>query len=102
VVKDEILEKHPDLAPDLFAAFAEAKRLYVEKLKAGAIDKPTAIDELHKRVMAITGRDPLPYGIEPNRAILEEAIASAAAQKIIPKAVTVEELFPRNTHSLVG
>jgi 4,5-dihydroxyphthalate decarboxylase len=102
VVKDEILEKHPDIAPDLFAAFAEAKRLYVEKLKAGAIANPTPIDALHKRVMEITGRDPLPYGIEPNRAILEEVIASAAAQKIIPKAVTVEELFPRNTHSLVG
>jgi 4,5-dihydroxyphthalate decarboxylase len=102
VVKDEILEGHPDLGPDLFAAFAEAKRLYVEKLRAGAIASPTPIDELHKRVMEITGRDPLPYGIGPNRATLEEVIASAARQKIIPKAVTVEELFPRNTHSLVG
>jgi 4,5-dihydroxyphthalate decarboxylase len=102
VVKDEILDAHSDLAPDLFAAFAEAKRLYVDKLKAGAIENPTPIDELHKRVMEVTGRDPLPYGIEPNRAILEGVIASAAAQKIITKPVTVEELFPSNTHRLVG
>jgi 4,5-dihydroxyphthalate decarboxylase len=102
VVKEELLDSHPDLAPDLFNAFAEAKRLYIERLTSGAIEKPMPIDELHKRVMEITGRDPLPYGIEPNRATLENVIRNAAAQKIIPKPVTVEELFPRNTHRLVG
>ncbi len=102
VVKDEILAAHPDLGPDLFEAFAAAKRIYVERLKSGAIEKPTPIDELHKRVMEVTGRDPLPYGIAPNRAILEGVIASALAQKIITKPVTVEELFPRNTHPLVA
>jgi len=102
VVKDEILEAHPELGPDLFGAFAESKRLYVERLKAGKIEKPTAVDEMHRRVMEITGRDPLPYGIEPNRGTLEEVIASALEQKIITKPVTVEDLFPRSTHRLVG
>jgi 4,5-dihydroxyphthalate decarboxylase len=102
VVKDEILDAHPELAPGLFEAFSKSKRLYLDRLAKGAIEKPTAVEELHRRVRDITGRDPLPYGIEPNRATLEEVIRSAAAQKIIPKAVTVEELFPRNTHSLVG
>ena len=102
VVKEDLLDAHPDLAPDLFEAFAESKRIYVERLEAGAIEKMTPIDELHQRVMEITGRDPLPYGIDPNRATLENVIRNAAAQKIIPKRVTVEELFPRNTHRLVG
>ena len=102
VVKDEILEAHPGLAPDLFSAFAEAKRLYVEKLKAGTIENPTAVDDMYKRVMEITGRDPLPYGIAPNRAALDEVIRSAQEQKILTKPVTVEALFPRNTHDLVG
>ena len=102
VVKDDVLAAHPELAPDLFNAFAAAKRLYVERLKAGQIEKPTAVDEMHQRVMAITGRDPLPYGIEPNRQSLEELIQSALEQKIITRPVTVEELFPRNTHDLVG
>jgi 4,5-dihydroxyphthalate decarboxylase len=102
VVKDEVLEAHPSLAADLFQAFAESKRLYIDRLKSGAIAMPTAIDELHRRVIETTGRDPLPYGIEPNRAALEEVIASAAAQKIIPKPVTVEALFPRSTHALAG
>src|SRR5258708_468122 len=102
VVKDDVLEAHPELGPDLFEAFSAAKRLYVERLKTGKIEKPTAADELHKRVMQITGRDPLPYGIGPNRGALEELIASAREQKIITRPTTIEELFPGNTHSLVG
>jgi 4,5-dihydroxyphthalate decarboxylase len=102
VVKDELLAAHPALGPDLFGAFAEAKRMYVERLRSGAIDKPAPVDEVYKRVMEVTGRDPLPYGIEPNRGALEEAIRSAHEQKIISKRVTVEDLFPRNTHPLVA
>ena len=56
VVKDVLLEEHPDLAPDLFNAFAEAKRRYVQRLAAGHIEKPTAVDEMHRRVMEITGK----------------------------------------------
>ena len=101
VVKDDLLEAHPDLAPEVFNAFAEAKRLYVQRLKSGQIEKPTAVDEVHRRVMEITG-DPLPYGIAPNRKVLEELIQHALAQGIITRPVTVEELFARNTQSLTA
>src|SRR5712691_8808670 len=63
VVKDELLDAHPELAADVFNAFAEAKRRYVERLEAGQIEKPTAVDEVDRRVREITG-DPLQYGIE--------------------------------------
>ena len=102
VVRNELLDAHPDLAPDLFDAFAASKRLYVERLAAGGIEKPTAVDEMHRRVMEITGGDPLPYGIEPNRRVLEEVIRGALEQQIITRPVTVEELFPSSTHALVG
>ena len=102
VVKDELLEAHSYLAGDLFEAFAKAKRLYVERLAAGTIDNPTAVDDMHKRVMEITDKDPLPYGIAPNRQALEEVIRSAYEQKIIPAEVSVEELFPESTHALTG
>jgi 4,5-dihydroxyphthalate decarboxylase len=102
VIRDDLLALHPGLGPALFDAFAASKRLYVERLARGAIDKPTAVDEMHRRVMDITGKDPLPYGIGPNRQALEEAIDSALAQKIITQRVSVEELFPASTHSLVG
>jgi len=102
VIKDDLLAAHPQLGPEIFNAFAQAKRLYVERLKAGRIEKPTAVDEVHKRVMEITGKDPLPYGIAPNRMALEEVVESALEQGIITRPVTAEELFPRNTHALVG
>jgi 4,5-dihydroxyphthalate decarboxylase len=42
--------------------------------------------------MDITG-DPLPYGIEPNRRMLEAVIGHAVEQHIIPRRVDVEALF---------
>lgn len=101
VVRDELLDTNPDLGPAIFDAFAQAKQMYIDRLKGGQIAKPTKVDELHQRVMEITG-DPLPYGIGPNRKVLEELIRAATEQHIIAKPVTVESLFPRNTHALTG
>jgi 4,5-dihydroxyphthalate decarboxylase len=102
VIKDELIEKYPELAADVFNAFAESKRLYVDRLKAGKIEKMTEADETAKRVMEITGRDPLPYGLEANRKVLENLIQHALTQRIITKPITVEELFAPSTHKLVG
>src|SRR6202043_2549034 len=66
VVKDELLDAHGDMAPDIFNAFADAKRDYIRRLQRGLIQNPTRVDDLHRQVMEITGRDPLPYGIAPN------------------------------------
>lgn len=102
VVKDEVLQAHPEFGPAIFEAFAESKRRYVEQLRAGAIARPSAVDEVHRRVMAITGSDPLPYGIAPNRRMLEQAVSSAREQGIIERAVALEDLFPANTLALVA
>jgi 4,5-dihydroxyphthalate decarboxylase len=101
VIKDELIAQHPSLAADVFDAFAQAKRLYVDRLKAGRIEKPTEVDEVHKRVLAITG-DPLPYGIAPNRRVIDALIGHALTQGIITKPVTAEELFAPSTHGLTG
>ena len=101
VIKDELIAKYPGLAADVFNAFAESTRLYVERLKAGNIEKPTGVDETHRQVMAIAG-DPLPYGIAPNRKVIEELIRHARDQGIVRKPVTVEALFAPTTRDLVG
>ncbi len=101
VIKDEVLEANPGIAADCFEAFAQAKRLYVDALRADQIEKPDAADRLHKRVMEITG-EPLPYGIEPNRKIIETLIGHAQAQGIINRPMTVEDLFAKETWNLVG
>jgi 4,5-dihydroxyphthalate decarboxylase len=102
VVKDELLQRSPELAQDVFDAFANAKRVYVSLLREGKLPKTGAADELHRRVMEITGRDPLPYGIGPNRQALEELIQAARDQGIIRRSPRVEELFPSEAGALVG
>jgi 4,5-dihydroxyphthalate decarboxylase len=101
VIRDDLIAAHPALAVDVFKAFAASKRHYVEDLKAGRIDKPSEVDEVHRRVMEITG-DPLPYGIAPNRKVLEELIGHAVTQGIIGHRVPLEDLFVPGTRDLIG
>ncbi|HEX7299399.1 MAG TPA: hypothetical protein VF257_10340 [Solirubrobacteraceae bacterium] len=93
VVKDELLEAHPEIATEVFDAFARAKELYVERLRAGAIADPTATDRMYERVLEITAADPLPYGVEPNRAMIDELIDHAVAQRILERRPDVHSLF---------
>jgi 4,5-dihydroxyphthalate decarboxylase len=51
--------------------------------------------------MEITG-DPLPYGVAPNRKVLDELIRHALTQGIITKDVAPEDLFAPATRALVG
>ncbi|MCW3840590.1 ABC transporter substrate-binding protein [Micromonospora yasonensis] len=102
VVKDELLQAHPGLATALFDAFAAAKRQYVEDLRADAIEAPTATDLMYRRVMDITGEDPLPYGIEPNREMIELLISHAVRQRILDRPPAVADLFPASTHDLIA
>jgi 4,5-dihydroxyphthalate decarboxylase len=89
VVRNDVLAANPNLADDLFDTFAEAKQRYLDRLKN---DAGAAADPVHLRVMQITG-DPLPYGIEPNRPMLEALTGYAVEQKILPRAIAIEELF---------
>jgi 4,5-dihydroxyphthalate decarboxylase len=103
VIKDEVLEAHPDAAVAVFEAFAESKRQYVADLKAGAIAEPGPADRLHLKVLEATGwDDPLPYGIGPNRAVLEDLIEQASKQRILTKTVKLEELFAESVRGLGG
>jgi 4,5-dihydroxyphthalate decarboxylase len=98
VVKDELLDRHPDVSVAVFEAFAEAKRRYVQKLREGLVE--TKQDRLLTRVLAETGCDPLPYGLEANRAVLTELLEHARAQHILTRAVRLEDVFVANTLGL--
>jgi hypothetical protein len=91
VVRDDLLAAHPELGPAVFEAFAEAKQHY----------EPARYEPVHRKVAAITG-DPLPYGIEPNRRVLEAVIQNSVEQGILRRPFDVEELFPENTHGLTA
>lgn len=98
-VRDEVLEAYPDAAVAIFNAFAESKDIYLGKLQSGDIENPDEMDELYARILQLGG-DPLPYGIEANRKVLDELITHAMTQKILTKPVRIESLFAPSTLSL--
>ncbi|MGH6655475.1 MAG: ABC transporter substrate-binding protein [Actinocrinis sp.] len=102
VVRDDLLAADPDLAGDLFEAFRESKARYVGELSAGGIAEPTDPDRMYARVAEITKADPLPYGIEPNAAVIDELIDTLLDQRILTRRPTVESLFAPGTLDLKG
>jgi NMT1/THI5 like protein len=102
VVRDGLLAAHPRLGREVFSAFARAKQSYVRGLRDGDIPQPTATDLLHCRVMDLTGADPLPYGLPPNRAVLETLMRHAVDQRILERPLPLEELFADGTQGLTA
>jgi 4,5-dihydroxyphthalate decarboxylase len=88
VVKDSVLQRYPEVAHAVFDAFTEAKQRYVSQLRDG-----TATDRVYSRVLQTTGTDPLPYGVEPNRPMLEQLMEFALAQRILTRPVDLDALF---------
>jgi hypothetical protein len=84
VVRDELLGAHPDLAPALVEAFTAAKGVYLE----GGDLLP-----LHRQVQEVTRGDPLPYGLEPNRAVLDRLLDHCISQRILRRRPSLDELF---------
>jgi 4,5-dihydroxyphthalate decarboxylase len=80
VVRDELLEH----APAIFRAFEQAKDLYVQSGE---------LEPLHARAAELVGGDPLVYGLEPNRAVVEELIEHALRQRILARRPAIDELF---------
>jgi len=96
VVKDEVLQRHPKAGTAVFDAFTAAKERYVQSLRHGSdlTEETTgATDRMYARVLQTTGADPLPYGVEPNRAMLEQLMEFALAQRILTRAVDLDTLF---------
>ena len=79
-VKGGLLREHPYLGPELTRLFTEAK---------AAAREPSA----EARYMPIVGPDPLPYGLEANRAGIELCLRYAAEQGLVPRTYSAEELF---------
>lgn len=91
VVRNDVLERHPELPALLFDAFGQAKENYLQRVRSGQADG--AEDKRYRQLSALVG-DPLPYGLDENRASLQALVRYAHGQHLIPAQAPLEELFP--------
>ena len=91
--KNEVLERYPDAARSLFAAFEQAKTLcrefYADPNWSWLAWGRQAFEEQQK----LLGDDPWPYGLEKNRANLERFAGYSLDQGLMAQQMGVEDLF---------
>jgi NMT1/THI5 like protein len=98
VVKSALLAANPSLAADIFAAFKQAKAIYLERLRDGTAH--TAADDQARRLAEVVGNDPFPFGIKANQRAIETIVDFAVEQQVIPRRLSIGELFAAGTLEL--
>jgi len=98
VVRDEVLAANPGIAEALFAAYKQAKSLYMQRLKAqGAKSRDEEADQRYSEIVG----DPLPVGLAANRKALETIAQYSYDQGVIGKPVaSIDALFAPSTRAL--
>lgn len=91
VIRDDVAAARPDLAQALYEALTRSKRHYLDRLADGSAD--AAIDNRYRKQQKVVGGDPLPYGLEPNRASLEALMNYAVQQRLLPGPLPLDDLF---------
>tara|TARA_A100001391_G_scaffold65878_6_gene41573 strand:- start:44242 stop:45183 length:942 start_codon:yes stop_codon:yes gene_type:complete len=90
-VREELLRDNPDLAQAIYDACTAAKTPYLDALRTGTATGKSA--EKDYALMQIVGDDPVPYGLEANRASVEALIRYSHQQGLIPQLYAPEEMF---------
>lgn len=101
VVKDSVLAARPTLATELFRAFTASKAAAYAKAGKGMTDAEIAeaprtgffVSPQDRQKRPYLGDDPLPFGLEANRAGFEMIARFARRQKITASQPPIEELF---------
>lgn len=98
-LREEVYERHPWVAQSLVKAFSEAKRICQESMYEFSALKymlAWSIAEMEEE-RDLFGEDLWPYGLEPNRHVLETLVQYAYEQGLIKKQFDVSSLFAPST-----
>ena len=100
-IRRSIYERHPWVAVNLLKAFIESKTHTMYELgQIGHLfsSLPWSVADFQETT-ALMGPDFWPYGVEPNRAVLDRFLDYHHRQGLSKRRVTVNELFaPSTTH----
>jgi 4,5-dihydroxyphthalate decarboxylase len=99
VIRRDVYERHPWVARSLFKAFCDAKdraiqAMHITNTLACTLPWQFAEIEILKQLF---GSDWWPYGLEPNRHVLETLIRYMGEQGLLDRTLNVEELFAPST-----
>jgi 4,5-dihydroxyphthalate decarboxylase len=99
VIRRDVYERDPWVAPSLYRAFVAAKEhCYRLLLETGSPKASFAwLQPTIEEEQAIIGADWFPYGIAPNRASLEALLQYTHEQGLTERRVRIEELFAPGT-----
>jgi 4,5-dihydroxyphthalate decarboxylase len=95
VVRKAVVDKYPFVPTSLFNALDESKNLALHRMKFAGTNRymlpflPSHIEEIDQ----LFGGDPWPYGLEANRKPLEALVSYLYEQAMIPREISLEELF---------
>jgi 4,5-dihydroxyphthalate decarboxylase len=99
VIKREVLEAHPWVAMNIYKAFIAAKDEFVRSFEddsAMRLMLPGMISDLEE-AQDLMGKDFWPYGLEPNRHVLETLMDYAQEQGLLERPLVLDELFAKET-----
>jgi 4,5-dihydroxyphthalate decarboxylase len=94
-VRDDLVQRHPGViqaAYDAFALGGQIARENLQVLQASKTMLPWLVDE-HERTKATLGEDFWPYGVTPNRHVLDWTLRNLLQDRLLSRPVNVEELF---------
>jgi 4,5-dihydroxyphthalate decarboxylase len=95
VVREDLLRRHPWLATTLYKAFCEAKDVAFRRM-AHSPALRYALPWLHadlEEAWELFGPDPWPYGVEPNRRVLETLLRYLREQGMLVGDLRLEDAF---------
>jgi 4,5-dihydroxyphthalate decarboxylase len=96
-IRRSLVERHPWLAVSVFKAFLAA-RAAVEDWHLSVFDP--WVPARYEQTRALLGDDFWSYHVEPNRHVLETFLGYSRDQGLLPRAITVEDLFAPSTFDL--
>jgi 4,5-dihydroxyphthalate decarboxylase len=96
-IRGDIYRKYPWLALNLYDALLKAKKVADEELPERISPSLIFGPQYLARTRELFGRDPFPYGVEPNRKFLQTTIDFSYEQGLTPVKEKLEDLFAPST-----
>jgi 4,5-dihydroxyphthalate decarboxylase len=92
-VKRDFHRDHPDLTWAIYDALERSKRSFDENARLFGQSSPWLLRDL-ERAQALIGDDWRPYGVEPNRSMIDAMCRELYEQGLVARRVDPAELFP--------